>query len=161
MTELTEETTPHAIEEATPDKLVIFAWSGELDRMWPTLILATSGAAMTAVLGGLGVDGVLEVVGAPADPLQIPAYALISHRRSIAGWASGRPVDSEQTMAFAVQTGVRSMNEPFPLDRAPEAYDRMMSGKARFRVVLTMGLITPKEGEQGSGSDPGNTGIHD
>ena len=58
---------------------------------------------MTAVLGGLGVDGVLEVVGAPADPLQIPAYALISHRRSIAGWASGRPVDSEQTMAFPVR----------------------------------------------------------
>ena len=66
------------------------------------------------------------------------SFALISHLRSIAGWASGRPVDSEQTMAFAVQTGVRSMNEPFPLDRAPEAYDRMMSGKARFRVVLTM-----------------------
>jgi D-arabinose 1-dehydrogenase-like Zn-dependent alcohol dehydrogenase len=76
---------------------------------------------MTAVLGGLGVDGVLEVVGAPADPLQVPAGLLIGGRRSIAGWASGRPVDSEQTMAFAVQTGVRSMNEPFPLDRAPEA----------------------------------------
>ena len=59
------------------------------------LATATSGAAMTAVIGGLGVDGVLEVVGAPADPLQVPAYALISHRRSIAGWASGRPVDSE------------------------------------------------------------------
>jgi D-arabinose 1-dehydrogenase-like Zn-dependent alcohol dehydrogenase len=103
------------------------------------LATATSGAAMTAVIGGLGVDGVLEVVGAPPDPLQVPAYALISCRGSIQGWASGRPVDSEQTMAFAVQTGVRSMNEPFPLDRAPEAYDRMMSGKARFRVVLTMG----------------------
>jgi D-arabinose 1-dehydrogenase-like Zn-dependent alcohol dehydrogenase len=103
------------------------------------LATVTSGAAMTAVIGGLGVDGVLEVVGAPADPLQVPAYALIVARRSIAGWASGRPIDSEATMRFALQTGVRSMNEPFPLDRAAQAYDRMMSGEARFRVVLTMG----------------------
>jgi D-arabinose 1-dehydrogenase-like Zn-dependent alcohol dehydrogenase len=102
------------------------------------LATATSGAAMTAVLGGLGVDGVLEVVGAPPDPLQVPTYLLISGRRSVAGWASGRPIDSEDTMKFAVQTGVRSMNEPYPLDRAAEAYDRMMSGNARFRVVLTM-----------------------
>jgi D-arabinose 1-dehydrogenase-like Zn-dependent alcohol dehydrogenase len=102
------------------------------------LATVTSGAAMTAVLGGLGVDGVLEVVGAPPDPLQVPAYFLISGRRSVAGWASGRPIDSEATMKFALQTGVRSMNEPFPLDRAAQAYDRMMSGQARFRVVLTM-----------------------
>jgi len=102
------------------------------------LATATSGAAMTAVLGGLGVDGVLEVVGAPPDPLQVPTYLLISGRRSVAGWASGRPIDSEDTMKFAVQTGVRSMNEPYPLDRAAQAYDRMMSGNARFRVVLTM-----------------------
>ena len=94
---------------------------------------------MTAVIGGLGVDGRLEVVGAPHDPLQVPAGLLIGGRRSIAGWASGRSIDSEETMAFAVRTGVRSMNEPFPLDRAAEAYDRMLSGKARFRVVLTMG----------------------
>src|SRR5262249_29751008 len=72
------------------------------------LATATSGAAMTAVVGGLGVDGVLEVVGAPPDPLEIPAYAgLISHRSSVTGWASGRPVDSELTMLFAMQTGVR------------------------------------------------------
>ena len=102
------------------------------------LATATSGAAMTAVIGGLGVDGRLMVVGAPQDPLQVPAGLLIGGRRSIAGWASGRAIDSEDTMAFAVRTGVRSMNEPFPLDRAPEAYDRMMSGEARFRVVLTM-----------------------
>jgi alcohol dehydrogenase/propanol-preferring alcohol dehydrogenase len=102
------------------------------------LATATSGAAMTAVLGGLGVDGVLVVVGAPADPLQVPAGLLIFGRRSVAGWASGRSIDSEDAMKFAVQTGVRSMNEPYPLDRAAEAYDRMMSGKARFRVVLTM-----------------------
>ena len=102
------------------------------------LATATSGAAMTAAIGGLGVDGRLEVVGAPQDPLQVPAGALIFGRRSVAGWASGRPIDSEETMAFAVRTGVRSMNELYPLDRAAEAYDRMMSGKARFRVVLIM-----------------------
>jgi D-arabinose 1-dehydrogenase-like Zn-dependent alcohol dehydrogenase len=102
------------------------------------LATVTSGAAMTATLGGLGVDGRLEVLGAPPDPLQVPAGLLIGGRRSVAGWASGRPIDSEDTMKFAVQTGVRSMNEPYPLDRAAEAYDRMMSGNARFRVVLTM-----------------------
>ena len=102
------------------------------------LATATSGAAMTAVIGGLGVDGRLMVVGAPPDPLAVPAGLLIGGRRSIAGWASGRAIDSEETMAFAVRTGVRSMNEPFPLERATEAYERMMSGDARFRVVLTM-----------------------
>jgi alcohol dehydrogenase/propanol-preferring alcohol dehydrogenase len=102
------------------------------------LATATSGAAMTAVIGGLGVDGRLMVVGAPPDPLAVPAGLLIGGRRSIAGWASGRAIDSEDTMAFAVRTGVRSMNEPFPLERATEAYERMMSGNARFRVVLTM-----------------------
>ena len=103
------------------------------------LATATSGAAMTAVIGGLGVDGRLEVVGAPSDPIQLDAYrSLIIARRSIAGWASGRPIDSEDTMAFALRAGVRSMNEPYPLARAAEAYDRMLSGKARFRVVLTM-----------------------
>ncbi|HEY7575770.1 MAG TPA: alcohol dehydrogenase, partial [Thermoanaerobaculia bacterium] len=71
-------------------------------------------------------------------PLQVPAGLLIFGRRSIAGWASGRSIDSEETMAFALRTGVRSMNETYPLDRAAEAYDRMLSGAARFRVVLTM-----------------------
>jgi D-arabinose 1-dehydrogenase-like Zn-dependent alcohol dehydrogenase len=103
------------------------------------LATATSGAAMTGVIGGLGIDGRLMVVGAPPDPLTVPASLLIFGRRSIAGWASGRAIDSEDTMAFAVRTGVRSMNEPFPLERAAEAYERMMSGEARFRVVLTMG----------------------
>jgi D-arabinose 1-dehydrogenase-like Zn-dependent alcohol dehydrogenase len=65
--------------------------------------------------------------------------ALIGARRSIAGWPSGRSIDSQDTLAFSVLTGVRPMNELLPLDRAGEAYDRMMSGKARFRVVLTTG----------------------
>ena len=103
------------------------------------LATVTSGAAMTAVLGGLGPGGQLIVVGAPADPLQVPAGLLIGGRRSVAGWPSGRSIDSEDTMAFAARTGVRSMNEIFPLERAAEAYERMMSGGARFRVVLETG----------------------
>ena len=102
------------------------------------LATVTDGAAMAAVIGGLGPGGTLIVVGAPPDPLPVPALALILERRSVAGWPSGRSIDSEDTMKFAAQTGVRSKNELFPLDRAPEAYERMMSGDARFRVVLTM-----------------------
>jgi len=92
---------------------------------------------MAAVIGGLAVDGKLLIVGAPADPLQVPAGALIDGRRSIAGWPSGTSIESEDTMKFAALTGVCSRNEVFPLERAQGAYDRMMSGKARFRVVLT------------------------
>jgi D-arabinose 1-dehydrogenase-like Zn-dependent alcohol dehydrogenase len=102
------------------------------------LATVTSAAAMTAVIGGLSVDGKLLIVGAPHDPLEVAAGPLIGGRRSLTGWPSGRSIDSQDTMAFAARTGVRSMNELFPLDRAAEAYDRMMSGKARFRVVLTV-----------------------
>ena len=103
------------------------------------LATVTSGKAMTATIGGLAVDGKLVVLGAAHEPLEVTALALIGGRRSIAGWPSGRSIDSQDTMAFSVLTGVRSMNELFPLDRAAEAYDRMMSGKARFRMVLTTG----------------------
>jgi D-arabinose 1-dehydrogenase-like Zn-dependent alcohol dehydrogenase len=105
------------------------------------VILATapSGKAMSALVNGLAVNGKLVVLGAAADPLEVPTPSLISGRRSIAGWPSGTSMDSEDTMAFSVLTGVRSMNEPFPLERAAEAYERMMSGRARFRVVLTRG----------------------
>jgi D-arabinose 1-dehydrogenase-like Zn-dependent alcohol dehydrogenase len=103
------------------------------------LATVTSGKAMTAVLGGLGINGKLIVLGAPADPLEVPAGLLLSGRRTIAGWPSGSSIDSQETMAFCVLAGVRSMNEVFPLERAAEAYDRMISGAARFRVVLTTG----------------------
>jgi D-arabinose 1-dehydrogenase-like Zn-dependent alcohol dehydrogenase len=103
------------------------------------LATVTSGKAMTATIGGLAVDGKLIVLGAADVPLEVSALALIGARRSIAGWPSGRAIDSQDTMAFSVLTGVRSMNELMPLERASEAYDRMMSGKARFRVVLTTG----------------------
>ena len=103
------------------------------------LATVTSGKAMTATIGGLGVDGKLVVLGAAHEPLEVSALALLGARRSIAGWPSGRAIDSQDTMAFCALTGVRSMNELMPLERVGEAYDRMMSGKARFRMVLTTG----------------------
>jgi D-arabinose 1-dehydrogenase-like Zn-dependent alcohol dehydrogenase len=105
------------------------------------VILATlpSGKAMSAVLGGLGVNGKLIVIGASDEPLEVPPNLFISGRRSIVGWPSGTSIDSQDTLNFSVLSGVRSMNEIFPVERASEAYDLMMSGKARFRVVLTTG----------------------
>jgi D-arabinose 1-dehydrogenase-like Zn-dependent alcohol dehydrogenase len=101
------------------------------------LATATNGKAMSATIGGLGVDGKLIVVGAPSDPIEVHALQLIGGRHSVAGWASGSSIDSQDTMAFCALTGIRSMNEVFPLKRTTEGYDRMMSGEARFRVVLT------------------------
>ncbi|MGB6176220.1 MAG: alcohol dehydrogenase [Methylocella sp.] len=101
------------------------------------LATVTNAKAMSAVAGGLGVDGKLVIVGAPAEPLEVSALQLLVARRSIAGWPSGTSIDSQDTLAFSVLAGVRSMNEIFPLERAAEAYERMMSGNARFRVVLT------------------------
>src|SRR5947199_264135 len=98
----------------------------------------TNGPAMSAVLGGLGVNGTLMILGAP-ESLQTSPFLLIAGRRSIKGWYSGTSIDSQETLAFSVLTGVRSMNEVFPLERAAEAYERMLSGGARFRVVLTTG----------------------
>jgi D-arabinose 1-dehydrogenase-like Zn-dependent alcohol dehydrogenase len=103
------------------------------------LATVTSGAAMSAVLGGLAVDGKLIIVGAPAEPLAVPALPLIFGRRSIMGWPSGTSIDSQDTLAFSALSGVRPMTEVFPLERAAEGYQHMMSGKARFRVVLTTG----------------------
>jgi D-arabinose 1-dehydrogenase-like Zn-dependent alcohol dehydrogenase len=101
------------------------------------LATGTSGKAMSALIGGLGVNGRLIAVGVPADPVEAPVFPLIMGRRSISGWPSGSSIDTQDTLAFSALTGVRSRNETFPLERAPEGYDRMMSGKARFRVVLT------------------------
>lgn len=96
----------------------------------------TSGKAMSAMIGGLGTNGALLVIGASGEPIEVPPLALIRGRTAVRGWASGSSIDSEDTLAFSVLAGVRSMNEVFPLDRAREAYERMMSGAARFRVVL-------------------------
>ena len=102
------------------------------------LATVTDGGAMSAVLGGLGTNGTLLVAGAP-PALEVSPFLLIAGRRSIQGCYSGTSIDSQDTLSFSVLTGVRSMNEVFPLERANEAYERMMSGKARFRVVLTTG----------------------
>src|SRR5258706_8317315 len=104
------------------------------------LATVTNGPAMSATLAGLGANGKLLVLGAPHEPIQVSAFLLIPGKRSVKGWYSGTSIDSQDTLNFSVLSGVRSMNEVFPLDRATEAYDRMMSGKARFRVVLTTGL---------------------
>ncbi len=101
------------------------------------LATVTAGEAMAAVQGGLGLHGTLLIVGA-AQSITISPLVLILGARSVQGWYSGTAVDSQDTLKFSVLTGVRSMNETYPLDRVAEGYDRMMSGKARFRVVLTM-----------------------
>ena len=102
------------------------------------LATVTNGDAMAAVVGGLGTDGRLMVIGA-APSLTVSPGQLIGGRLSVKGWYSGTSIDSQDTLAFSVLAGVRSMNETFPLERAAEAYERMMSGKARFRVVLAIG----------------------
>lgn len=104
------------------------------------VILATapSSKAMTDLIDGLGPNGKLMVVGASLDPIQVTPLQLIRGGRSIQGWASGTPTDSEDTLNFAAMSGVRPMIETYPLEKAAEAYARMMSGKAEFRVVLTM-----------------------
>ena len=103
------------------------------------LATVTSGNAMTPVLGGLGLNGKFIVLGASAEPVQVNTMGMLGGRHSIAGWPSGSSIDSEDTLAFSSLTGVRPMTEVYPLERAAEAYDRMMSNKARFRVVLTTG----------------------
>jgi D-arabinose 1-dehydrogenase-like Zn-dependent alcohol dehydrogenase len=104
------------------------------------VILATapSGKAMSALIPGLGANGTLMVIGASNDPIEVQPTSLIFGNKTIQGWASGVPTDSEDTLRFAELTGVRAMIEKYPLERAAEAYERMMSGKAEFRVVLTM-----------------------
>jgi D-arabinose 1-dehydrogenase-like Zn-dependent alcohol dehydrogenase len=89
------------------------------------------------VFGGLGVGGKLVILGAADEPLEVPAIPLILGRRSIIGWPSGSSIDSQDTLSFSALTGVRAMSEVFPLERAAEAYELMISGKARFRAVLT------------------------
>src|SRR3954470_2342008 len=97
----------------------------------------TNADAMAAVLGGVAPNGVLIVIGA-AGPLSVDPILLITGCRSVKGWYSGTSIDSQDTLGFSISSDVHSMNEIFPLEKAAEAYDRMMSGKARFRVVLNI-----------------------
>ena len=104
------------------------------------VILATapSAKAMSSLVDGLGMNGRMMVVGAAPDPIEVTPPQLIFGRKSVQGWSSGIPTDSEDTLRFAELTGVRPMIETYPLARVNEAYARMLSGKAEFRVVLTM-----------------------
>jgi D-arabinose 1-dehydrogenase-like Zn-dependent alcohol dehydrogenase len=104
------------------------------------VILATApnSKAMSELIDGLGPNGKLMVIGATSDPIEVTPVQLITGSRTIQGWAAGTPTDSQDTLRFAELTGVRPMIETYPLEQAADAYARMMSGKAQFRVVLTM-----------------------
>jgi len=115
--------------------------SAELQKLGGAKVIlstVTSAKAVNDAIEGLSADGKLVIVGVPGEPLSIPAASLILARRSILGWPSGTSMDSQDTLAFSSLTHVRSMNQVYPLEKAAEAYDLMMSGKARFRVVLTV-----------------------
>jgi len=103
------------------------------------VILATvpSGKAMSAVLGGLSVNGKLIVIGASDEPIEASPTLLLSGRRSIVGWPSGTSIDSQDALSFSVLAGIRPMTEVFPLEEVADAYNQMISGRARFRAVLT------------------------
>jgi D-arabinose 1-dehydrogenase-like Zn-dependent alcohol dehydrogenase len=105
------------------------------------VILATApdSKSMSALLDGLAPGGKLVVVGVGPDPLSVFPLQIVLSRRAIQGWPSGTAKDSEDTLKFSALTGVRPMIEKYPLQKAAEAYDQMISGRARFRVVLTMG----------------------
>ncbi len=104
------------------------------------VILATApdSKSTSPLIEGLAKDGTLLIVGAGAEPLTFTPLQLIGPRRTVRGWPSGTAKDSEDTLRFSSLTGVRPMIERYPLEKAAEAYERMISGKARFRVVLTM-----------------------
>ena len=94
---------------------------------------------MSATIGGLGFQGRFVLLGVDFKPIQLNMLPMLTRQQHILGWPSGSSVDSEDTLRFSDMTGVKSVNEVYPLEKAQEAYDRMMSGKARFRVVLKVG----------------------
>jgi D-arabinose 1-dehydrogenase-like Zn-dependent alcohol dehydrogenase len=100
------------------------------------MVTASSSKLAAELLGGLGRNGTLLLLGAGAEPIALSGLPMIMKRLRVQGWPSGIPQDSQETMAFSALAGVRSQNEVFPLERAAEAYERMMSNRARFRVVL-------------------------
>jgi D-arabinose 1-dehydrogenase-like Zn-dependent alcohol dehydrogenase len=125
----------HYIDNAAEDPAAALQRLGGAKAVLATV---TSAEAMNSVQGGLGINGTLIVIGA-VDSLTVAATPLLLGRRSIRGWYAGTSIDSQDTLAFSALTGVRSMNEIYPLERAAEAYQRMISGDARFRIVLTTG----------------------
>jgi len=116
--------------------------SAELQKLGgaKTIIATVTDAdAMSNAIGGLGHQGELLILGVPGDPLKVPAIPLVMQKRAVAGWPSGTSIDSEDTLKFSSLFGVKALIEKYPLEKAPEAFERMMSGKARFRVVLETG----------------------
>jgi D-arabinose 1-dehydrogenase-like Zn-dependent alcohol dehydrogenase len=126
----------HYIDSSTQNVAEALAALGGAKVMLATV---TSGKAMSAAVGGLAIDGKLIMVGVSDEPVEVPVTQFIMGRRSVQGWPSGTSADSQDTLAFSALTGVRPMIEEFPLVNAANAYDRMMSGAARFRVVLKVG----------------------
>lgn len=122
------------IDSASQDPAVALQAMGGAKAILATV---TNAQAMQAIAGGLGPNGVLMVIGA-VGALTIDSLALLTKSASVRGWYSGTSADSEDTLQFSLLNKIASMNEVFPLERAQEAYQRMMSGKARFRVVLKM-----------------------
>ncbi len=117
--------------------------SNELKKLGGAKVIlstVTNTKAVNSIIEGLSVDGKLLIVGIPEEPLAVSVLWLIGGRRIIEGWPCGTSVNSQDTLAFSALSGVRSTNQIFPLEKAAEAYDLMMSGKARFRVVLQTGL---------------------
>jgi D-arabinose 1-dehydrogenase-like Zn-dependent alcohol dehydrogenase len=137
-------------KEALAKKLGAHRYLNSESEKVPDVLLQMGGAkvmlstitntqAMQEAMGGLSINGKLVIVGAAPEPLQVSSLFLIRGKRSVAGWASGSSIDSEETMSFCALTGIRSMNEIFPLEQAAKAFDLMMHGKVRFRAVLTTG----------------------
>ena len=126
----------HYVDTAVDDPVADLQKSGGA-----RVILATApdSKSMSELVNGLSSNGKLVVVGAGSDPITVTPPQLIAGRKSIQGWASGTAMDSQDTLQFSALSGVRPMIEKFPLEKAAEAYDQMISGRARFRVVLTMG----------------------
>lgn len=117
-------------------------FAAELQKLGGAAVILstlTDAAALEAAVGGLGPSGRLIIVGVPEKPIAVNTLPLILGNREVRGWASGTGMDSEDTLNFSVLTGVKPKIETYPLEKAPEAFDRMMSGKARFRVVITTG----------------------
>ena len=102
------------------------------------LTTAPNSKAMSALIDGLGPNGKLIVLGAAFDPIEVTPVQLISGSRAVQGWLTGSPADAEETLRFSELTGIRPMIETYPLEQAAQAYARMLSGDAQFRVVLTM-----------------------
>jgi D-arabinose 1-dehydrogenase-like Zn-dependent alcohol dehydrogenase len=124
----------HYIDSAVQDP------AAELQKLGGAkVVLATVTAAdaMKAAIGGLAPTGTFMIIGA-VPSLEVPALQLLLNSQQVKGWYSGTSLDSQETMGFSVLSGVRSMNEAFPLEKVNEAYERMVKGTARFRVVLTM-----------------------